>query len=183
MKSVKHFNQTGLTLALSLLVSSCTLPPNEQAETSNTQEEKDSFVPYTWVSDTTMHKIILRMTEEEDGQLETWSITANPEKEERDVDYLIKVGMLTETDDGFNIASESELDHLPGDPDITPGMLSSAMESILTHNDVRWCGEPERGRDFRDTYLNRYNKYDEQPYDTQEEFLASIEDYVDCGTG
>lgn len=178
MNSMRHLHRTGPALALALLLSSCALT-DDQAEPP--PEEKESFVPYSWVSATLEHRIVLRLVEEEDGELEIWT----PEDEERmsDVDTLIAVGMLEETDDGFTIVSDAELDQLPGDPGVSPSMLSSAMESLLNQNDVRWCGEPVRGMDFRDTYLNRYNKYDEQPYDTQEEFLESIEDYVDCGTG
>lgn len=81
------------------------------------------------------------------------------------------------------MASEAELDELPEASDMDSSLLSAAMDSVLSNNDVQWCDGTERGRDFRDRYLDAHNAYERQTYSTKEEYLKSIEDYVDCGDG
>ncbi len=62
MNSMKHLHRTGPALSLALLLSSCALT-DDQAEPP--PEAKESFVPYSWVSATLEHRIVLRLVEEE----------------------------------------------------------------------------------------------------------------------
>lgn len=53
------------------------------------------------------------------------------------------------------------------------------MIHVLEASKVDWCGEPMKGYEFSDLYLDSYWG----AFDTREEYVASIADYVDCGTG
>ena len=102
---------------------------------------------------------------------------------ETDLDLLVDLGMLAETENGYEIASHAELYDLPDNERIPPSERNMAMNSVLHANEVDWCGEPERGRDFRDEYLDTFADEDDPAYTTKAEYLESIEDYIDCGDG
>lgn len=188
---MNHFRRTVPPLALCLLLCSCTWNAEDQAEEIIPEEDNGSpNASLTWVTNTTMQKTILRMVEEENGNLEATGSEDAPylddqpsEYYETNFDVLIEVGMLAESDDGYTIASDAELGQLPGEPEVRSSLLASAMGSILRSNEVRWCGEGVRGMDFTDNYLDTHSNLDHRTYDTQDEYLESIEDYVNCGTG
>lgn len=188
---MKHFHRIAPPLVLCLLLSSCTWnTDNQEEETINEEDEGSPSAPLTWVTNTTMQKTILRMVEEENGVLQATGTKEEPyldnqpsEYYETNFDVLIESGMLAETDNGYTIASEAELGQLPGEPEVRSSLLASAMGSILRGNEVRWCGDPVRGMDFTDEYLDTHSNLDHRTYETQDEYLESIEDYVDCGTG
>lgn len=188
---MKYFHHAILPLALCLLLTSCTWDKEDESKGPTSEDDGGSSnAPLTWVTNTTMQKTILKMVEEEDGRLETMGSEDEPylndqpsEYYETNVDVLIAAGMLAETDDGYAIASDAELGELPGEPEVRSSLLASAMSSILRGNEVRWCGEPMRGKDFTDAYLDAHSNLDHQTYETREQYLESIDDYVNCGTG
>ncbi|WP_433699433.1 hypothetical protein [Nocardiopsis sp. CA-288880] len=96
---------------------------------------------------------------------------------------LLEGGAVVEDGPGFRVETDpagwTVADHL-GEQGVRPGGVDNAMDALLWENDVTWCGGAAvAGRDFVHAYLDTH----EGAFDTQEEYLESIADHVDCGSG
>lgn len=57
--------------------------------------------------------------------------------------------------------------------------INEPLMVFLSNSEVKWCSEPIDGNTFVKEYKNEfYNSFD-----TEEEYYASMDDYVDCGDG
>nr|WP_017614297.1 hypothetical protein [Nocardiopsis salina] len=57
--------------------------------------------------------------------------------------------------------------------------LDGPFETFMRYSEVTWCATVENAWDFVTAYVDEF----EDTYETQAEYLESIEDYVDCGDG
>ena len=57
--------------------------------------------------------------------------------------------------------------------------VDGSLGNAMYHNEVTWCDETVSGEDF----VKSYKEQHEDAFDSQEEYTASVVDYVDCGTG
>ena len=72
-----------------------------------------------------------------------------------------------------------ELDKDAWEDDIPLFEVDSGLGNAMNHNEVTWCEATVGGDDFVKAYKEQY----EDVFDNQEEYTASVVDYVDCGTG
>ncbi|MEU0241625.1 hypothetical protein ABZ234_28390 [Nocardiopsis sp. NPDC006198] len=96
---------------------------------------------------------------------------------------LLEGGAVVEDGQGTRVETDpaewTVADHL-GEQGIRLASVDNAMDALLWENDVTWCGGAAvAGRDFVHDYLDTH----EGAFDTQEEYLESIADHVDCGSG
>ena len=63
--------------------------------------------------------------------------------------------------------------------DIHPGWVDSALAEVMRTNNVTWCGSGRPADDFVESYIRSHDG----EYRDVVEYEASIEDYVDCGSG
>jgi hypothetical protein len=94
------------------------------------------------------------------------------------VTVLLESGVLVETGEGYRVVTDwDEWDtggvSKPGETEVL-----QAMRHVLEVNTVDWCGGT-KGYEFSDTYVDTYWG----DFDTKEEYVASIEGYVSCGSG
>lgn len=68
----------------------------------------------------------------------------------------------------------------PGVDDIHPRLVDSALTEVMRTNSIMWC---DSGELPADTFVASYIRAYEGSYESPEQYEASIEDYVDCGTG
>lgn len=97
-------------------------------------------------------------------------------------DKLLNAGVISVDGEIYRVETDiSEWDVTSGPVAVETSMaaVESGLGDILNHNDVTWCGTPARGDRFVTAYLDRYR----DAFATNEEYMASIDDYVDCGTG
>ncbi|NYH52440.1 hypothetical protein HNR06_002029 [Nocardiopsis arvandica] len=92
-------------------------------------------------------------------------------------DRLLDARILQETDAGYTV----ELDHDEWRTEAVhnSGQIDGALADAMYFNEVTWCGETVTGEEFVDAYMDEF--WD--TLDTNEEYTASITDYVDCGDG
>ncbi len=64
-------------------------------------------------------------------------------------------------------------------PNGTRDRIDSALYDAMDYNEVTWCGSPQNGHVFTEAYVEGFNG----AFETADEYYASINDYVDCGTG
>lgn len=65
------------------------------------------------------------------------------------------------------------------DVGITSGAMDGALADFMRTNTVTWCGGERPADDFVESYIRSH----EGQYRDVAEYEASIEDYVDCGSG
>lgn len=53
------------------------------------------------------------------------------------------------------------------------------LREFMQDNEVSWCGDPVDGVSFIGGYAHDFR----DAFDTEEEYHASMDDYVDCGDG
>ncbi|MCP3015468.1 hypothetical protein NGM33_19270 [Nocardiopsis dassonvillei] len=92
-------------------------------------------------------------------------------------DRLLDSGVLQQTEDGYAV----ELDKDAWSTEGVDGTarVDDALIDAMYSNEVTWCGEPVGGEEFVDAYMDEHW----ETLDTQEEYAASVADYVDCGDG
>lgn len=129
-----------------------------------------------WVRRQVMILTLERMFSEENSE-EIISSTSGKTK-----NALLEGGVLVEEGGRYTLETDSAewtvAEGLGGNG-LLPRHVDNAMSALLWENDVAWCGYQEPGRDFVSRYMNTY----EAAFETQEDYLRSIENYVDCGNG
>ena len=189
---MRHSTPLALTTAFMLAlipISACDSSVDQTAEESsvasaNTGEQ----VTEIWVKNAIASHVIQEMfARDEDG-----SAMENIEdyyEERREVEeanslepfdgmaVLLESGVLVETGEGYRVvADQDEWDtggSGPGESEVREAMLH-----VLEANTVDWCGEM-KGYEFSTLYLDSYWG----AFTTEEEYVASIERYVSCGSG
>ncbi|CAL9431069.1 MULTISPECIES: hypothetical protein [Nocardiopsis] len=92
-------------------------------------------------------------------------------------DRLLESGVLQQTGDGYAVEPDKDAWRAEG-VDGT-ARIDDALIDAMEANEVTWCGEPVNGDEFVDAYMDEHW----ETLDTQEEYTASVTDYVDCGDG
>ncbi|MFD3684316.1 hypothetical protein ACFWTE_05800 [Nocardiopsis sp. NPDC058631] len=95
------------------------------------------------------------------------------------MEVLLDSGVLVETDEDYHVVVDQGEWNTGGGSGPGESEVLQAMRHVLEANQVDWCGEPVKGYEFSDLYLDSYWG----AFDTREEYVASIADYVGCGTG
>lgn len=165
-------------LSLLLLALSCFLPTqacSPEAEQEDPANEDDQSINAEWVTLQVLTLTLDRMLEEEDSN----EVLANATGEA--VDVLLDTGVVLPEQDGHTVETDFASWDATNDPHPKTSFaaVDDSLDNVLNHNEVRWCGEPVRGDEFVMEYLDRHK--DTLP--TREAYMASITDYVDCGTG
>jgi hypothetical protein len=173
MKNIEKKNPSLLFLTLScLLLTQACSPETERKEPAN---EEDQSINMEWVTRQTLTLTLDRMLEEEDSN----EVLANATGES--VDILLATGVVLPEQDGYTVETDFSDWDATNDPHPKTSFtaIDDSLDNVLNHNDVRWCGEPIQGDKFVMEYLDRYKN----TLPTREAYIASITDYVDCGTG
>ncbi|WP_435105220.1 hypothetical protein [Nocardiopsis synnemataformans] len=129
-----------------------------------------------WVRRQAMLLTLERMFAEQDSE----EIFANAS--DRAKNDLLEGGVLVEEDGRYWLETDPAAWTVAeglGDDGLLPRHVDNAMNSLLWENEVTWCGYEAIGREFVSSYVNTY----QDAFETQEQYLTSIADYVDCGTG
>ncbi|MGW9351263.1 hypothetical protein [Nocardiopsis flavescens] len=103
---------------------------------------------------------------------------------DRPGDVLTEAGVLVEDGEGTRVETDPELwspslsEGLSGDGPLLQE-VDQALADLLRENGVSWCGPEVPG----DTFVDSYPALESGAFDTHEEYLEDIADYVDCGEG
>ncbi|WP_156365992.1 hypothetical protein [Nocardiopsis sp. NRRL B-16309] len=160
-----------LTAAVSscLALSACTSEEGgAPAETPGAAESASpEVVPRTWVEREVRVRTLDRMMTEGDPQ-EVMDNTGDLGER------LLETRIVQEGDDGYVV----ELDKDEWDPDAVTftTRLDAALAEAMSANEVTWCEETVPGDEFVRSYLDEYW----EAFDSEEEYVESIEAYVDC---
>ncbi|SHK84939.1 hypothetical protein SAMN05421803_13721 [Nocardiopsis flavescens] len=101
---------------------------------------------------------------------------------DRPGDVLTEAGVLVEDGEGTRVETDPELwspslgEGLSGDGPLLQE-VDQALADLLRENGVSWCGPEVPG----DTFVDSYPALEAGAFDTHEEYLEDIADYVDCG--
>ncbi|MFV2198774.1 hypothetical protein [Nocardiopsis sp. LOL_012] len=90
------------------------------------------------------------------------------------IDFLLRSGVLVETDGEYRVVDDAweTGNSAPDDSEV-----AQAMRHALEATEVGWCGEM-KGYEFADQYFDA----SWERFDTEEEYLESIETFVACGS-
>ncbi|WP_159942088.1 MULTISPECIES: hypothetical protein [unclassified Nocardiopsis] len=94
------------------------------------------------------------------------------------VAVLLESGVLVQAGEGYRVVADQDEWSAGGGSGPGESEIRQAMLHVLEANSVDWCGEPMKGYEFSDLYLDSCWG----AFDTREEYLASIEGYVSCGS-
>ncbi|WP_017605517.1 hypothetical protein [Nocardiopsis alkaliphila] len=178
-----------VSAAVLVLVSACTSPQGSSSGgDSPISGASGERVTELWVKDAIAAHVIQEMfARDENG-----SVMENIEdyyEERREVEeanslepfdglgVLLESGVLVETGEGYRVVADlDEWDTGGSGP--RESEVREAMLHVLEANTVDWCGEM-KGYEFSDLYVDSYW----EAFDTREEYVASIQGYVSCGSG
>lgn len=171
-----------LALAAGLVLSGCSTSEPEPEPTSGLPED---YVPVQWVEREVRLYTLDRMIDEAGSD----EVLVNMgETREHLFDYGVIVpegGGEADVDwdsgyeDGDLEGFVVELDKDTWHEDVHLAKVDGSLGNAMNHNEVTWCEETVGGDDFVKAYKEQY----EDVFDSQEEYTASVADYVDCGTG
>ena len=91
---------------------------------------------------------------------------------------LLDSGVLIETNSNHEVETDSDKWIRDGGDGVGSGEVRQALSDAITANQVDWCGGSVSGNAFADDYVDA----NEDLYDTTEEYEASMEDFVNCGS-
>jgi hypothetical protein len=152
-----------------LILSACTSQGGEEPEEAPEAEESASeeYIPRSWVEREARVRTLDRMMTEGDSE----EVVDNTgDLRERLLDTRVVQG----DGDGYRV----ELDKGEWDTDAVTftNHLDSALAAAVAANEVTWCEETTPGDEFVHAYLDEYW----EAFDTEEEYVESIDAYVDC---
>lgn len=152
-----------------LVLSACTSEGGEEPEGSPgaTESASPDVIPRTWVEREVRVRTLDRMMTEGDPQ-EVMDNTGDLGER------LMETRIVQEGDDGYRV----ELDKDEWEPDAVTFTthLDAALAEAMSANEVTWCEEATPGDEFVGSYLDEYW----EAFDTEEEYVESIDTYVDC---
>ena len=179
------------SLLLVLTLSSCSLSPVEE-------EEEEPYVNLLWVGMMLNLHIIEKLIEHDEGGeyvrlLRGEGIENDYRREEQEENYLVltTVEVLIEAEEGVVLNFDDTEWKIHGENEYRFIDVSGPLRESARLGEVTWCEEEEvglhEGALEGDTsvimfYTEWYDKFIES-YSTEEEYLESIEDYVNCGSG
>ncbi len=156
---------SALALTAGLVLSGCSASDPEPEPESGLPED---YVAAQWIEREVRVHTLARMLDEE-GSAEVIENTGGTRE------HLLDWGVVVEEEDGYAV----ELDKDAWDDNIHLAKVDGALGNAMNRNDVTWCGETVTGEDFVDVYMDEH----QDSFDTQDEYTASVVDYVGCGTG
>lgn len=169
-----------------LLLGGSSSQPTDPPSALDDQGGRNSHVSTIWIDYTVMHQTILGLIERGESKISATGSEDDPfltnqsgSSWETDVDVLVASGMIQKSEGGHTVASDANIDELQRNSDAKFSTLGDAMEEVLSSNEVDWCGTPEPGIEFTDRYTEGFDGR----YSNENEYLESIDDYVDCGNG
>lgn len=142
-----------------------------------------------WVSNTTMAYVLREMIDrDESGSvMENFQAYSEQIKEGAEsegyphfdgVEILREAGVISEHYDGYRVIVDTSKWNQDSDYKFESSEIRQAMMDALEVNEVGWCGRPVSGYEFASSYEEKYWG----SFDAKEEYLASIENYVKCGS-
>ncbi|GAB2519648.1 hypothetical protein GCM10026982_53430 [Nocardiopsis aegyptia] len=152
-----------------LVLAACT--SEEGGEPTEAPEAPESaspeVIPRTWVEREVRVRTLDRMMAEGDPQ-EVMDNTGDLG------DRLLETRIVQEGEAGYQV----ELDKDEWDPDAVTFTthLDAALAEAMSSNEVTWCEETVPGDEFVRSYLDEHW----EAFDTEEEYVESIEGYVGC---
>ena len=171
-----------LALAAGLVLSGCSTSEPEPEPTSGLPED---YVSVQWIEREIRLYTLDRMIDEAGSDevlvnmggtrehLFDYGVIVAEGGGEADVDW--DAGYEDGDLEGFVV----ELDKDAWGDDVHLAEVDGSLGNAMNHNEVTWCDETVGGDDFVKAYKEQY----EDAFDSQEEYTASVVDYVDCGTG
>lgn len=180
------------SLALVLVLCGCSLSSTEE------EAEEEPHVSQRWVGMTLNLYIIEKLLErDESGDyvrlLRGEGIENDYSREEQEENYLIltSVEALVEMEEGVAVNLDDTEWKIDGENEYKFIDIRSPLWDSARLGEVDWCEEEEVGLYEGDLegdlsvhlfYMGWYDNF-RKSYSTEEEYLESIEDYVNCGSG
>lgn len=167
------------------VVVSCSFSPGE--EPPEGEEKDDPFVPRTWVRKTAEIYVLGEMVERNWEGVAVLGSEEYPYREGAggsfwvtNIDYFLESGLFSESGDGYVVNTDMSTTEAGRDMYGGAAMVGQVISDTLwSSDDVDWCGDPISGQNFADEYFDEF--YGD--FSSEEEYIASIADYVDCGSG
>ncbi|MEV6817950.1 hypothetical protein AB0M72_04255 [Nocardiopsis dassonvillei] len=128
------------------------------------------YVSRSWVEREVMLHVLDRMLIENEPAEDVEDITESP-------NTLFEAHILKEGEDRYFV--EFDKDAWKEDEVGGTTMIDRSLHGAINFEEVAWCGEPIGGEEIVDAYMEEHW----ETLDSQEEYTASIADYVDCGDG
>jgi hypothetical protein len=191
VRKIMQFILPVFCVSLVVSISSCELSGDSSSENESPRAEA-SYEPVRriWVKITIDSHVLQEMfARDEDGTVMQNFTDYYEENEESEgavgfdsfngVEVLLASDVIVEDDGGYRVEVDPDEWNIGQGEEFGETEVVQAMRHALEANDVDWCGEPMKGYEFADAYVDSYWG----SFDTQEQYLASIGDYVDCGSG
>ncbi|MDT0329210.1 hypothetical protein [Nocardiopsis lambiniae] len=170
------------------LASACSLTREEAngGTPANTEAQVDQ-VTRIWLSATTDAYVLGEIFSRSDGESAMENVRnyyeERKEFEEEEglsefdgIDVLLRSKAVIEDAEGYHVTVAIEEWEVGGGSGVSESEVIQAMQHALEVNEVDWCGEPMKGNDFSGLYLDSHW----EKFDTREEYVESIEEYVRC---
>lgn len=147
------------------LLAACSSEANQEESTHAPRKDGE------WIERHVSVRVLDRMFEEQDAK------DVFERLDKADQDHLLSSGIVVEENESFKV----EIDPDDWDVDAVQNieLIDGSLALLMRRNDITWCGESYRAGEEVILYRMRVKNM----YDTQEEYLRSINDFVDCGTG
>lgn len=141
------------------------------AEGTQTEATHDDRTDGEWIERQVSVRVLDRMFEDQDAE------DVFGRLDEDDQVHLLSAGVVVEEGESYKV----EIDPNNWDVESVPNieLIDGSLVLLMRRNDITWCGEPYRAGEEVILYKIRIK----DAYDTQEQYLKSIDDFVDCGTG
>ncbi|MEV2279393.1 hypothetical protein AB0I72_27835 [Nocardiopsis sp. NPDC049922] len=173
------------------LISACEFTEEQSSEDdSPSSEASGEYVTKIWASATINAYVLQEMfARDEDGSVMENIRDYYEERREFEeaeglahfdgMEILLSSGAIAEIDGGYRVAVDSDEWDLGSGSGVSESEVIQAMVLALEVNEVDWCGDPMNGYEFSEFYLDSYW----EDFDSHEEYVESIEEYVTCGSG
>lgn len=175
----KYRNSFKKSMAVStilvLLISACSSGGEEAGggvAGNGSDESAEGHIYHAWitlhVSTRTLDRMLL-----EYGPEDVIDSFQEPKQE------LVKRGVLVDDmEEGIRVELDSD-EWRESPPGQGTNEIIDPIMVFLGNSEVTWCSEPMDGVTFVREYDNAFYEH----FDTDEEYYASMDDYVDCGDG
>ncbi|WP_143832083.1 hypothetical protein [Nocardiopsis sp. CNR-923] len=173
------------------LISACEFTEEQSSEDdSPSSEASGGYVTKIWASATIYAYVLQEMfARDEDGSVMENIGDYYEERREFEeaagltyfdgMEILLSSGAIAEIDGGYRVAVDSDEWDLGSGSGVSESEVIQAMVLALEVNEVDWCGGSMNGYEFSELYLDSYW----EDFDSHEEYVESIEEYVACGSG
>jgi hypothetical protein len=175
-------------VAVLLIVAVIVLLPDGDNDGGTQVEEagEEEYIPWAWVRGTARVYVLAEMFEVDEESVLILGEQGNSfrshggQRWETNIDYFLDSGLLKEVDGELAVDTTVSVadagNALPGGGH---DQMASALGDTLEASQVTWCGEDVKGSVFAEDYVDAH--YGE--FDSRQEYVESIEEYVACSTG